>query len=52
MAIKYIPQRESGVTVGQDEYGLFGYAQKENFAILVINITSSSTTVTALEGMA
>lgn len=41
--------RKTGVIVGEDVRKLFKYAQKHNFAIPAINVTSSSTVVASLE---
>lgn len=41
--------RKSGVIYGDDVLKLFQYAQEKNFAIPAINVTSSSTTIAALE---
>ncbi|KAJ5132812.1 Fructose-bisphosphate aldolase [Penicillium atrosanguineum] len=41
--------RKTGVIVGDDVLRLFEYAQEKQFAIPAINVTSSSTVVSALE---
>lgn len=41
--------RKTGVIVGDDVLKLFQYAQKKNFAIPAVNVTSSSTIVATLE---
>ncbi|OQE28542.1 hypothetical protein PENSTE_c003G02468 [Penicillium steckii] len=41
--------RKAGVIVGDDVLRLFEYAQEKQFAIPAINVTSSSTVVSALE---
>ncbi|OBA28865.1 hypothetical protein HANVADRAFT_51306 [Hanseniaspora valbyensis NRRL Y-1626] len=49
MGIENVLKRKTGVIVGDDVHALFRYAQKQNFAIPAINVTSSSTVVAALE---
>lgn len=49
MGIQDVLTRKSGVIVGDDVKALFDYAQKHQFAIPAINVTSSSTVVAALE---
>ncbi|KAF6236195.1 hypothetical protein HO173_005824 [Letharia columbiana] len=49
MGVEEVLERKTGVIVGDDVYNLFKYAQKHEFAIPAINVTSSSTVVAALE---
>lgn len=49
MGVQEVLKRKSGVIVGDDVKALFDYAQKHQFAIPAINVTSSSTVVAALE---
>ncbi|KAI9702167.1 MAG: Fructose-bisphosphate aldolase 1 [Bogoriella megaspora] len=49
MGVTEVLSRKSGVIVGEDVRKLFKYAQQHNFAIPAINVTSSPTSVAALE---
>ncbi|CAF9943485.1 MAG: Fructose-bisphosphate aldolase 1 [Alectoria fallacina] len=49
MGVQEVLTRKTGVIYGEDVYNLFKYAQKHEFAIPAINVTSSSTVVAALE---
>lgn len=49
MSATDVLSRKSGVLYGDDVRQLFLYAQKKGFAIPAINVTSSSTVVSALE---
>ncbi|AMD20844.1 HDR102Cp [Eremothecium sinecaudum] len=49
MGVKDVLKRKSGVIVGDDVRALFNYAREHQFAIPAINVTSSSTVVSALE---
>ncbi|KAG6362102.1 hypothetical protein INS49_010331 [Diaporthe citri] len=50
MGAQDVLSRKSGVIVGDDVLALFKYAREHQFAIPAINVTSSSTVVSALEG--
>jgi len=49
MGVIDILSRKKGVIVGDDVLRLFKYAREHEFAIPAVNVTSSSTTVAALE---
>ncbi|KAI9716065.1 MAG: Fructose-bisphosphate aldolase 1 [Chrysothrix sp. TS-e1954] len=49
MGCQDVLKRKTGVIYGEDVLKLFQYAQEKTFAIPAINVTSSSTTVAALE---
>lgn len=50
MGVQDVLSRKTGVIVGDDVLALFKYAREHQFAIPAINVTSSSTVVSALEG--
>lgn len=49
MGILDVIKRKSGVIVGDDVRAMFQYAKENKFAIPAINVTSSSTVISALE---
>lgn len=49
MGVQDVLSRKTGVIVGDDVLALFKYAREHEFAVPAVNVTSSSTVVSALE---